>query len=431
MRSRTAAALLPLVAALLVACGGDPPPSKPGQPGPGAGGGGGGGGAPIKLGKKMPPFTPSGMKEEFKRWQELDSAVRNSTKNDEKDAAQKAHDEWLKEFPARWEGKDVPAPECLMYSTLLQKCRLYPMAVAQVRRWIDVAPEDSVNFANAHLVLISCLALSGEFGQAETELKNILETVFKGKDNDRRAAEETLAAALLKAGKIEESAGYYEKLAVAGVGDVNNAVVCVENYLRAGKAGEAQRVAARVLELTGKEGRQGERANQLVKQVNLVGKPAPSFAAAKWWKGSGGPVSEENFKGKVTLVYGWNMKSNLIGWFEQRLLKMAGEINNPNFQIIGVSRLARFDPTKMATKKEMTDEEELTFYDLWAQQHGLNHPLAVGGYEEDALIDAWAAYVVPYYVLVGKDGMVFSVGFGKDEERFGILKGILEKALAQ
>lgn len=430
MKSPAAAVFFPLVAALLVACGDDPAPSKPGQPGPGAGGGGGGG-APVKLGRKMPEFTPSGMKEEFKRWQELDSAVRNSTKNDEKEAAQKAHDEWLKEFPARWEGKDVPAPEAYMYAILLGKCKLHPMAAAQIRRFIEVAPEDNINYANAHVALIKDLALSGEFGQAETELKNILETVLKGRDNDRRAAEESLAAALLKAGKVEESANYYEKLAVAGVGDVNNAVLCVENYLRAGKAGEAQRVAARVAELTGKEGRQGERANQLVKQVNLVGKPAPSFAAAKWWKGSGGPVTEENFKGKVTLVYGWNMKSNLIGWFEQRLLKTVGEINSPNLQIIGVSRLARFDPTKMATKKEMTDEEELNFYDLWAQQHGLNFPLAVGGYEEDPLIDAWASYSVPYYVLVGKDGVVFSVGFGKDEERFVILKGILEKALAQ
>jgi hypothetical protein len=318
-----------------------------------------------------------------------------------------------------------------MYATLLQKCKLHPMAVAQVRRWIDVAPEDSVNYANAHLCLITSLALSGEFSAAKAELDKVKETAFKGRDNDRRAAEESIAQALVKASQVEQAAAFYEELATAGVGDVNNAVLCVECYLRVGKPGDALRVATRVVELTGKEGRQAERAAQLLKQVSLVGKPAPSFAAVKWWKGSGGPVTEESFKGKVTLVYCWNMKSNLISWFEQRLVKVVTELNSPNLNIIGLSRLARFDPTKMATKSEMTDEEELNFYELWAQQHGITYPLAVGGYNEDALIDAWAAYSVPYYVLVGKDGNVFYIGFGKDEERFNILKGILEKALAK
>jgi hypothetical protein len=100
-------------------------------------------------------------------------------------------------------------------------------------------------------------------------------------------------------------------------------------------------------------------------------------------------------------------------------------------QLVGVSRLARFDAINMGTKKEMTDEEELKFYEMWTQQYGITYPLAVDGYESEALIGAWEATVVPFFVVVGKDGNVFGVASGKDEERIAAVRDLVEQALAK
>ena len=61
----------------LAACGGsEPAPGAPGGQGPAAQGG------PV-LGKKLPKYTPSGMKDDYGRYKELERAVKDSKKLDE------------------------------------------------------------------------------------------------------------------------------------------------------------------------------------------------------------------------------------------------------------------------------------------------------------------------------------------------------------
>jgi tetratricopeptide (TPR) repeat protein len=416
--------LIPVAAVLaLAACGDSKPTNAQGAPG-----GPPGPAAPKKLGKKMPEFTPSGMKDDFKKWQELDGAVRNSKKEDEQTAATKALEDFLKEFPGRWEGKEVPAPEAFMYAHLLQKCKMYPQAINQVKRWIDVAPDDSVNYPNAYLALITCLALTGDYSGAESTLKEASETILKGRDLDRRGAEEAIANAMLMAGQLEPAANHFETLATTGFGDVDDAVLGVDCWLRLGRVDEALRFATRSSDFI-KEGRAADRAKQLLKQVSIVGKPAAGFGGAKWWQGTGGPVTAENLKGKVTVVFTWNMKSNLNKWFFERLNLLIKDYADKPFQVVGISRLANFDPINMCTKKDMTEEDELKFYEMWCQQYGITYPLAVGAKDDDALVDAWAGYVVPYFVVVGKDGVVSYMRTGKSPEHYAALREMVDKAL--
>jgi tetratricopeptide (TPR) repeat protein len=376
----------------------------------------------------MPEFQPSGVKEDFRKWQGLDGAVRGAKTEAEQAAASAALAAFLGEFPARWEGKEIPAPEAFMYAHLLQKCRLYPQAVVEVRRWIEVAPEDSVNYANAHLALIACLALSGDFPGAEAVLKEAWEGALKGREMDCRGAEEAIANAAMAAGNLELAANHYETLAVAGPGDVEDAILGVDCRLRLGKADEAVRLADRAAAAI-KEGRAAERAKVLQQQVALVGKPSPGFSAARWWKGVGGPVTAESMKGKVTVVFSWNMKAAWAKWFFERLNRMVKDYAGRPVLFVGVSRLARFDPVNMCTDAELTDEKELVFYDMWTQQYEVACPLAVGAFQDTALVDAWAAHIVPAYVVVGKDGVVSYVRSGKNEEHFAALRGMVDRAL--
>ena len=97
-KNRHAAPLALAAGLALAACGGsDAKPGAPGGNGPAAQAG------PV-LGKKLPKYTPSGMKDDYNRYKDLEKSVKDSKKLDEQAAAKKAMEDFLKDFPARWEG---------------------------------------------------------------------------------------------------------------------------------------------------------------------------------------------------------------------------------------------------------------------------------------------------------------------------------------
>src|SRR5258706_7609499 len=124
------------------------------------------------------------------------------------------------------------------------------------------------------------------------------------------------------------------------------------------------------------------------------------------------------------------MKSTLNKCFSERLTLLTKNYADKPLQVVGISRLAKFDPINMCTKPDMTEEDELKFYEMWCAQYSINYPLAVGAKDDDGLIDAWAGYVVPYFVLVGKDGNVTYMRTGKGTEHFAALREMLDKAMA-
>ena len=424
---RLASLVLPLSAVLsLAACGGgsSAPPAKPGEPG----------GPPAvtgpKLGRKLPTdFTPSGVKDDWKKMVELEDAVKSSRKEDEQAAAKKALADYLADFPARWEGKTVPPAEACYFAIVLQKCKQYQKAAVEAARYIEVAPEDSPNALNCWTVKISSLAQAGDFDGAESELKSISETVFKNRETDLRRLQETIANSMLKGNRIDLAAENFRAQA-EGSSDMESAIQAVDCYLRLGRNDDAVRLARRMTDLI-KEGKNVERAKWLVGQLELIGRPAPSLGGAKWWKGNGGPVAEADLKGKVSIVFTWNMKSQWNKFFFDRVAALLKDYADKPVQAIGLSRLAHYDPTTGGTKADMTEDQELQYYDMWCQQYPITYPLAIDGFEKLDLIDPWVGHVVPYYVVVGKDGNVFYVRTGKNEEHFAALKEMIDKALAK
>jgi tetratricopeptide (TPR) repeat protein len=426
IRNRIALAIPFAAAIALCSCGNSSPPAPQG--------GGGGEGGPAKpqgptLGKKLPEYKPSGMKDDWKKCVELESAVKSSKKLDEQAAAKKALADYIAEFPARWEGKEVPAPEACYYAVMLQKCKLYPQAVIQAERYIEVAPEDSANYLNCHTTKISSMAQAGDFEGAEAELKKATETVYKGREGERRVLAETIANSMLKGGRVDLASEHFREQAESQ-SDMESAIQAIDCYLRMGRNDDAVRLSKRMTDLI-KEGKNVERAKWMVQQLDLIGRPAPGFSGAKWWKGTGGPVSDADLKGKVTVVFTWNMKSAWNQFFFDRLAQLIKDLADKPFQVIGISRLAHYDPVTGGTKADMTEDEELTRYDMWAQQYPVTYPLAVDGFEKEDLLGPWVGHVVPYYVVVGKDGNIFYVRTGKNEEHFAALKEMIEKALAK
>jgi tetratricopeptide (TPR) repeat protein len=430
VRHPSVASVLSACAALALAgCGGSSPAPAPAEGGGAAAplGGGGGGSA---LGKKMPEFQPSGIKEDFRKLREAKDAIKNAKAKEEQEAAKAAADALKQELAAKWGAREVPAPEAHYLANILHDAGKSGEAVAHARRWLEIAPDDNLNYVHITTLLISCLAASGDYQGAQDELKATAETTYKGKDQARAEVLSTIAMYMLKNGKLDMAFENFETCMTTNMGDMESAILAVELAQRLGKPQEAVRIGQKAADFF-KEGRQAERAKQLHQGVQLLGKAAPGFAAAKWWKGVGGPVTADMMKNRVTIVFSWNMKSAWNKFFFDRMHALLKETADKGVQMVGISRLARFDALKMGTRKDMTDDEELAFYDMWKDQYGVTYPFAVDGYDSEELMSAWAAYTVPFIVIVGKDGNVFAVLSGKDEERIAAVRELVDMALAK
>ncbi|NUN51672.1 MAG: TlpA family protein disulfide reductase [Planctomycetaceae bacterium] len=155
--------------------------------------------------------------------------------------------------------------------------------------------------------------------------------------------------------------------------------------------------------------------------------PAPKLEARVLGEGH---LSLEDLRGKVVVVFSWNMQAQWAKWFFERLRRLHDDYAPRGVVVVGISRLHRFDPVRMEVDESMSEEAELMFYDAWTREYGVDHPLAVGD-RDGILMAAWAARVVPMFVVVGKDGNVAYVRTGKEEEHFGILREVLDRELAR
>ena len=370
---------------------------------------------------------------DHKKFKETKDRVKHSRVKEEQEAARKELEALTEELVGKWSAKEVPAPEAFIWANILEHAGKHGEVAIQCRRYLEVAPDDHPNYVHATTSLISALAESGDYDGAMKELRDSADTVYKNRDQQRAEMVGTIALVMLKNGKLEPALENFENRMTLNMGDIESAQYAVEVAQRLGKPAEALRIAQKAADFfpNDDDSKPGRRARQLLATTKLIGQPNPGFGGAKWWHGVGGPVTSDMMKGKVTVIFSWNMQSAWNRFLFERLEKMLQELAPKGVQLVGISRLARFDAVNMGTKKDLTDEEELKFYQMWTEQYRVTYPLAVDGYESDALMHAWEAHTVPSFVVVGKDGNVFGIGSGKDEERIAALREIVELALAK
>ena len=375
------------------------------------------------------PFLPSGLKEDFKLFSGTKAAWKAARTEDARTEARAKLDALVAELVARWSARVVPAPEGQYWGTILREAGRHGEAVAAYRGYLAVSDPASANSLASTTNMIASLVDAGEFDGAAAELERAAATVYADRPEDRARAETALALGLMRAGRLEEAAARFGMIMDMGPGDPESALHGVDCLLRLGRTDAAARLAAAAAARF-PEGRVADRMRLLVDQVALVGRPSPGFGAARWWKGEGPPPTEEELRGKVVVVYSWNMQAQWVRWFFERLNRLHADYAPRGVVVVGISRLHRFDPNKMVYDESMTEEQELMFYDAWKKEYAVAHPLAVGEYD-GALMEAWSARVIPMIVVVGKDGAVAYVRTGKDEEHFGILREVLERELAR
>ena len=397
-----------------------PPPVSPTPP------------EPATATRTMPEYTPSGIKDDFKRLREHKQAVKDAKEKPEQEqkAAKDALETLRSAVVLKWGDREVPAPEAHYWANILHEAGKPAEAVVQCRRWLEVAPEDNVNFVGTTTLLITSLAASGDYEGARAALEAAADTTYRDKAQARADVLTTIAMLMLRKGELETALETLEACMTIHEGDVECAILAVETAQRLGRPAEAVRIAHKAVEFF-REGPTAVRARALLEAAILVGRPAPGFAGAKWWKGAGGPVKDADLSGRVTVVISWNMKSAWNRPFFERLNAFLAATRDRGVGLVGISRLARFDPTVMETQEDLTDEQELVFYDMWKQQYGVTWPLAVYPYRDQRMLADWAAHVVPLWIVIGKDGKIAAVSAGKDDERIAVMREFVERELAR
>jgi hypothetical protein len=373
--------------------------------------------------------APPRMKEEYRQLADLEEALRAARDAGSQTAARSARDAFLREAVARWEGAEIPAEEACYAALLLRQARRYPEASREATRFLESAPETHRYYARVHACRILSLAEAGDFEGAGAVFDGVASSVFASRPEERRGVEESLGNLLVAGGRLAEGAARLGRIA-GETGNPHVAVQAVDALLRLERNAEARDLARRVAAIAA-EGPDAVRAAVLVRQTDLVGKPAPGFAAAKWWKGTGAPLADADLRGGVTVAFVWNMKAAWNVHFFERLGRMIREFEGRPVRFVGLSRLARFDAFAGGARPGMTVEEELRQYDAWTEQYAVACPLAVDAFGSDALLGPWAGAVVPAWVVAGKDGNVCYVRTGKDEAHFAILREMVERALAR
>ncbi len=433
MRRPLAPLALALLATLpLTACGGGDSGTAPASGGGAAAGGEAKPDAPEV--PAMPKYEPSGIKEDYGRIKEAKQGVSTARKKDEKAAAEAALEKLTKETADKWAAKAPPAQECHYLAFIMEEAGRFPDALAAAKKYLDIATgtTSTMNIPHMTNMVIRCLAATGSLDEAEAEILKAEKTAFDGKPDVQQQATLFVATAAEKAGKLEQAARLYERSMTLGSGDPESASLATDCWQRLGKPAEAVRVAKLAAEGFPDE-KTKKRMRHLVAACELVGKPAPGFDGARHWKGGGGPVTRDALKGGVTVVFAWNMamKPDRTKKLFENLNALQGDYSERGISLVGISRLAKFDPAQGGTVADMTEEQELAFYDTWERSYGTQCAYAIGGLDDDALVDAWAAHLVPALIVVGKDGNVAYTRTGFEAEHFATVRQAIDKALSR
>jgi tetratricopeptide (TPR) repeat protein len=385
---------------------------------------------PAKPKKEMPAYEKSGILQDVRKWQDLRSARKEARKKEDKEAADAAVASFVEEAVARWTAKAPPDPEAYYLGILLDAAGKKREAAEATRRYLAVAPEDHVNYANATTLLIRVLGEAGDFDAAEAALAQARGGAYMGKSQDEIGAATSLAMALSPK-QPERAAKHFENLMSMGTGDPESAILGVECLLRTGKRDAAVAMAKKATEIF-KEGRPVDRIKDLLAATSLVGETAAGrFAEAKHWRGSGSALTDADLQGKVTLVFGWKIDATWATSFFKEMNQLKADYDDKGVQFCGISRLAQFDPVEGGTKKDMTVDQELEFYDRMGREYGWDYPMAIGAIDNPALMHAWGAQATPSLTVVGKDGRIAYTRTGHKPEHVNTVREVLDRETAK
>src|SRR5690242_19758804 len=108
--------------------------------------------------------------------------------------------------------------------------------------------------------------------------------------------------------------------------------------------------------------------------------------------------------------------------------KMYRELKDKGLEVIGITKYYGYYKAENVQKRDMPKDVEFANLKSYIDEWELPWPLVVG---DDSNFSNYGVGGIPQYVVIGRDGKVFSVTVGYNEPLHAELRGNVEKALAQ